>query len=130
MSRIADGFLGAMLGALAGGGIGIILGFLLAPTVDPKAKLEHEWYIMAVFAYAFWSAIGGAILGCVLAAASDRRMTAYTASGLVVGGVVGCIFWNIGPFPPYHDYAGLPIIGFTFGGGILGTVCSAITPSA
>lgn len=129
MNRIAEAFLGAMLGALAGGGFGIIQGCLLAPAVEPKAKLAHEWYMLAVFAYAFWSAIGGAILGCVLAAVSQRKMTIYAASGLVVGGIVGCIVWTSGPVPPHHAYTGLTIIGCTFGGGILGIMGAALTPT-
>jgi len=129
MNRIADAFLGTMLGTVAGGGFGIVLGYLLAPAVDPKHPLAHEWYMLAVFAYAFWSAIGGAILGCILAAASQRRMTDYAAGGLFAGGVVGCIVWIIGPFPPHHAYTGLTIIGLTFGGGILGIMGAALTPT-
>jgi hypothetical protein len=130
MSRIPDAVLGAALGALAGGSFGVILGCLLAPAVDPHDKLAHEWYTLAVYAYVLWSAIGGAVLGCVLAAASDRRMSIHGASGLVVGGVVGFIFWHIGPVPPHHAYTGMTIIGFTFSGGILGVVGAAVTPAS
>src|SRR4051812_17949522 len=109
MAKIAAMFAGALIGAISGEVFGIALGYLLAPAAEPRQPLAHEWYMMAIFGYAFWSAIGGMILGLILNCFQNRQTTWFALAGLVVGGLVGYIVWDNGPSPPHHSYTGMTI---------------------
>src|SRR3979409_311359 len=116
MLRIAAIMRCAMVGSLTGGAFGIGLGYLLAPVREPGQPLRHEWYMMAVVAYVFWSAIGGMILGLILGAFPNRKVAWLAFSGLMIGSIAGYVTWNTGPSPPDHSYTGITIVGITFGG--------------
>lgn len=123
--RIVDTLLGAISGACLGLFFGIALGQLLAPTIDPKQKLAHEWYIMAILTYMFVSTVGGAMLGGVVGAACSRRMVVAEIIGLLAGLTCGCLFWAVGLDPRWDSYSGARIICGTITGGMAGVVVGA-----
>ena len=63
MQRVAGGLRGGLIGLSAGAAFGVALGVAIAPRRDPASPVRHEWYTMAVFSYAVWSAAGGAVVG-------------------------------------------------------------------
>jgi MFS family permease len=111
--------LGGMLGA--GGGVifGVALGILIGPTPepDPRQRLAHEWYAMAVLQYAFGSAVGGLVLGSILGAYAQREVFWLAITGLFLGLIVGCLAWHydiletgVNPRPSRRSYNGLIIV--------------------
>lgn len=116
----------ALYGGIAGVAFGVAIGFLLAPTREPGQPLRHEWYMMAIMSYAFWSAVGGAILGSILGAFPKPKTFWVALVGMVIGGMLGYLVWKNGPIPPDHAYTGHTIIWITFASAILGGVIGAI----
>lgn len=133
MERMARAFVGGILGTGAGVAFGLALGQLIAPVVNPRQKLEHEWYIMAVYAYIIASGIEGMFLGCICGAFPHVKTTGCCIAGLALGCGVGYLLWDNGPSPPHHAYTGVTIIYSAFGtalcAAIAGAVWSARSPA-
>ncbi|MBI3821756.1 MAG: hypothetical protein HY289_03645 [Planctomycetes bacterium] len=128
MARFSAMILGSMLGALGGGAFGVLLGYLLAPEVDPTRPIAHEWYTLTVFAYVFWSACGGAILGMVVGSLPTVHLMSGAAAGLAVGLIAGTVAWDRGMMfgAAHHSYTGFTIVWITFGIGTIGAISGGV----
>lgn len=122
MMRALEGFLGVLVGACLGFFFGVLLGRLIAPAVDPRQKLQHEWYAMAWFTYIFASIVGGSILGGVIGVLASPRTFLGGILGIVLGLAVGFLCWAYGPGGGWDPYNGVAFIAGGFLGGMIGAV--------
>ncbi len=124
MARILAMIFGMLLGAMAGVAFGLVLGLMLAPKAAPGRNLEHEWYIMAIFGYMFWSVIFGLIVGFITASLPTPTTIGCTLAGLLIELLVGFVVWDRGRIfgAEHRSYTGFTIIWLTFGMGSVGGI--------
>lgn len=133
MRRVLTAIMGGMIGCVAGGVFGVTVGICLAPTREPRQPLAHEWYMMAVLQCAFWSIVGGGIIGTIAGAYRERECIWLLFAGLCVGLIAGYIAWDLNVLdggnpnrPSARSYYGMVIIVPALAGAILGEAIGVI----